>query len=133
MPKLANPKPTTVSRTCGGVKIYFLTKFLISFIIGAIMKGKEFSKDREFAVILEKIHSEIKVISEGQSLLRDKLDSTMGMVAKNREDITMLVLRVSGIKEDINRIDGKLAKIEEDIMTIKTDFGKRLTHLEALK
>ena len=98
-----------------------------------INKSKEFDREREFAVILEKIHSEIKVITEGQAALRDKLDATMGMVAKNSEDITMLNLRVSGIKDDLTKISGKLAKIEEDIRVIKTDFDKRLTHLEALK
>jgi len=98
-----------------------------------INKSKEFDREREFAVILEKIHSEIKVITEGQAALRDKLDATMGMVAKNSEDITMLNLRISGIKDDLTKISGKLAKIEEDIRVIKTDFDKRLTHLEALK
>jgi hypothetical protein len=96
-------------------------------------KNPEYNKDREFGVILEKIHSDIQIISEGQSLLRDKLDSTMGMVAKNTEDITMVNIRLSGIKDDLNRINGKLAKIEEDITLIKGDFGKRLTRLEALK
>lgn len=96
-------------------------------------KNKEFDSEREFAVILEKIYSEIKVISEGQISLRDKLDSTMGMVAKNREDITMLNMRVSGIKDDLTKMNGKLAKIEEDIATIKSNFDQRLPRLEALK
>ena len=98
-----------------------------------INKPKKFDNEREFAVILEKIYSEIKIISEGQTALRDKLDSTMGMVAKNTEDITMLNLRVSNVKDELAKMNGKLAKIEEDIRVIKTDFGKRLTHLEALK
>ncbi|MCX5703948.1 MAG: hypothetical protein NT066_05625 [Candidatus Omnitrophica bacterium] len=94
-------------------------------------KDKEHNKDREFSVILEKIHSEIKVIIEGQNALRDKLDSTMGMVAKNREDITMLNIRTGGIKDDLTKMNGKLAQIEEDIRIIKSDFSKRLTALEA--
>jgi len=57
----------------------------------------------------------------------------MGMVAKNREDIAMLNLRVSGIKDDLTKMNGKLAKIEEDIRIIKTDFNQRLIHLESLK
>ena len=93
-------------------------------------KLKEFDKDREFGVILEKIYSEVKVISEGQSLLRDNLDSTMGMVAKNREDTTMINIKTSGIKDELTKINGKLSKIEQDIMIIKSDFGKRLTELE---
>ena len=96
-------------------------------------KPKKFDNEREFAVILEKIYSEIKIISEGQTALRDKLDSTMGMVAKNTEDITMLNLRVSNVKDELAKMNGKLAKIEEDIRVIKTDFGKRLIHLETIK
>ena len=96
-------------------------------------KTPEYNKDREFGVILERIHSDINIIAEGQNLLRDKLDSTMGMVAKNTEDITMLNINVSAIKTDLTKINGKLAKIEEDITLIKTDFGKRLIRLEAIK
>lgn len=98
-----------------------------------INKTDEFSKGREFAVILEKIYTEIKVISEEQAALREKADITMGMVAKNTEDITMLNISMSVLKGDLLKINGKLAKIEEDIRIIKSDFGKRLTHLEALK
>lgn len=96
-------------------------------------KLKEFDKDREFAVILEKVHSGIELLGEGQDALRDKLDSTMGMVAKSREDITTLNIRTAGIKDDLTRMNGKLAKIEEDVRIIKEDFSKRLTHLEAIK
>ena len=74
-------------------------------------KPKEFSKSREFSVVLEKIYSEIKIIGEGQSAIRDKLDSTMGMVAKNTEDITMVNIRLSGLKDDFTKMNGKLAKI----------------------
>ena len=92
-------------------------------------KGKAINKDREFAVILEKVYSEIKVIAEGQSALRDKLDSAVGMVAKNTEDITMLNLNVSVIKGDITKINGKLAHIEESIRS----FDKRVSALETVK
>ena len=97
------------------------------------MKGKEFSKDKGFGVILEKIYGEIKVLGEGQTVLRDKLDSTMGMVAKNCEDITMLNISVSGIKYELTKMNGKLAKIEIDIASIKTDLTQRISRLEALK
>jgi predicted translin family RNA/ssDNA-binding protein len=98
-----------------------------------IIKTDEFSKGREFAVILEKIYTDIKALGEGQAVLRDKMDTTIGMVAKNTEDVTMLNLSMSVVKSDLTKISGKLAKIEEDIRIIKSDFDKRLTHLEALK
>ena len=98
----------------------------------AMKKTANKTTDREFGVILEKIHSEIKIIAESQSLIRDKLDSTMGRVAKHVEDITMLNINVSGIRDDITKIYGKLAKIEDDISLIKSDFGKRISHLEEI-
>jgi predicted translin family RNA/ssDNA-binding protein len=94
-------------------------------------KSKEFDESREFGAVLEKIYSDIKIISEGQSVLRDKLDATMGMVAKNVENITMLNIRTSGIKDDLTKMNGKLTHIEEDLRIIKSEFNKRLTLLEA--
>jgi predicted translin family RNA/ssDNA-binding protein len=98
-----------------------------------INKSDEFSKGREFAVILEKIYTEIKVISEGQAALREKVDTSIGMIAKNTEDITMFNLSMSIVKNDLAKMNGKLAKMEEDIRIIKSDFDKRLSELEALK
>jgi hypothetical protein len=95
-------------------------------------KTNDKNKDREFGVILERIYSEIKVLSEGHGLLNDKMDATMGMVAKSKEDITMLTIRMSRVTDDLLKISGKLAKIEEDIAAIKIDFNKRLSRLEAV-
>jgi uncharacterized membrane protein len=96
-------------------------------------KTKEFSKERKFTVILEKVYAEIKLMGEGQNAIKDKLDSAMGMIARNTEDITMLNMSVSVIKSDITKINGKLAQIEEDLRLVKNEFGKRLTQLETAK
>jgi hypothetical protein len=135
--------PATVSaRACGLVKI-LLTRNTPWLTITFTMKEnakKKMMGDREFGVILEKIYSEFKIFGEGLAGLREKVDTTMGMVAKTREDITMLNMRTDGIKSDINKISGKLVQIEEDIRmikndirTIKEDFGKRIAHLEEVK
>ena len=129
-------------------------------------KTEEFSRDREFSVILERIDSNIKVIMEGQDIMRSDLNATKNMVAKNTEAITMLDMRLSkveadikelksdvhqlkadvaqlktdvaelradfnGMKADMKNVDARLTKIENDVAVIKTDFVKRLTHLEA--
>lgn len=98
---------------------------------------------REVAVLIEELRSQFRVFGEGQSALRDKVDTIMGMVAKNCEDIVMLNMRTDGIKTDINKINGKLVQIEEDIRIIKNDirsikediktFDKRISHLETVK
>jgi hypothetical protein len=92
-------------------------------------KESKDNKGRQFAVILEKIYSEIKLINEGQSILTDKLNATMGMVAKNSEAITLLDIRTSGIKDDITKMNGKLSHIEEIIRSL----DKRLSAVETLK
>jgi septation ring formation regulator EzrA len=93
---------------------------------------------REVTVLLEDIRGQFKLFSEKLTAMDDKLDSTMGMVAKNREDFTMLDLKVTGVKgkitdieEELIKINGKLAKIEDDLRIVKSEFGKRLTALEA--
>lgn len=96
-------------------------------------KSKSEFTATEVGVLIEDLKSQFRVFGDKLKGLEDKLDSTMGMVAKNREDITMLNINVSVIKDELTKINGKLAKIEEDIRIIKADFGKRLSRLEALK
>ena len=93
-------------------------------------KSKATFTSTEVGVIVEDLRSQFGIFGDKLKALDDKLDSTMGMVAKNTEDITMLNLNVSVIKSDLTKINGKLAKIEQDVGVIKSDFGKRLTALE---
>ena len=83
---------------------------------------KEFSSDREFAVILEKVYSEIKVIVEGQSALKDKFDMLFEEFGRQKEEIFI-------IKTDVRVIKTDTAKIKENLK----GHGKQLTHLEAIK
>lgn len=94
-------------------------------------KSKSEFTATEVGALIEDLRSNFRVFGDKLKGLEDKLDSTMGMVAKNTEDITMLNINVMVIKSDLTKIKGKLAKIEEDILVIKCDFSKRVTALEA--
>ena len=93
-------------------------------------KTAEFSKDREFGVILEGINSNIKLIMEGMDIFHKKIDAIMNMLARNTEGITMLNMRVTRIEDHFTKIEIDTVKIKDDMSVIKNDFGKRLTHLE---
>lgn len=99
-----------------------MTKPLTGIIITFTMKDKEFSKDREFAVILEEIHSDFKVFAEDLSSVKKRLDMLFEEFGKQKEGIFE-------IKTDIRIIKSDIAEIKE---TLKT-HDKRLTHLETLR
>lgn len=99
-------------------------------------KPKEFSNNREFGVILEKIYSEIKVIAEGQKTLKDKFDMLFEEFGKQKEGIFLIKADIRIIKSDIHQLKENVEVIKFDIGEIKESFkdhSKRLTHLEAVK
>lgn len=93
-------------------------------------ENKELNQD--FGSLLEKIHAEIKTITESQNILQDKLDSTLAIIAKNTDDSTWLKILGTDTNREAAKINGKLVKMEDDIRIIKGDLGK-LTHLETAK
>ena len=121
-----------------------------------IKKDREFSREREFTVVLEGLRSEFKTFGEGLNSVKNKLDATNGKVAQILEDATMFRLSMYAMKDDITKMNGKLAVMEDDIRVIKTDVdfikvdidlmkkdlsevkdgvknhGKRLSHLEEI-
>ena len=65
---------------------------------------------REVAVLIEDLRSQFRIFGEKLKSMDDKLDSTIGMVAKNTEDITWLKMLSDGTKQEITKINGKLAE-----------------------
>jgi len=82
-------------------------------------KNKNVDFERETRVLLEKIHSEFQTFGEGLSGLKEKLDGIAGMVAKNSEQISFSNLHLSVVKDDVNKINGKMAQVEININAIK--------------
>ena len=100
--------------------------------INKLAKDKTTMTTSDVGVLIESFRSEFKIFGEGQDSLKDKVESSRGMIARIMEDNTRQDVKLSVIENNITKIDGKLAQIESDIKTIKTDFGKRLTHLETI-
>ena len=88
---------------------------------------------QQVAVLLEDINGKFDLLADGQKLLKEKLDATMGRVATHVEDITMINIRVSGIKDDTHKINGKLATMETDISALKSDVGTLKSDVGTLK
>lgn len=86
------------------------------------MKSKEFSKDREFAVILEKIHTDMKMIIEDLGSVKKKVEAIFDEQGRQREDISIIKAELKFIKNDIAEIK----------VTLK-DHAKRLSQLEIVK
>ena len=86
------------------------------------MKGKEFSKDREFAVVLEKIHSDFKVIAEDLSSVKKKVEAIFEEQGNQKEVASI-------IKTDLRIIKTDLAEIK---IAFK-DHAKRLSQLETVR
>jgi peptidoglycan hydrolase CwlO-like protein len=101
---------------------FFLTNSLIRFTINLAMKGKVFNKDREFAVILEKIHSDIKIIVEDLTAVKKRVNAIFEEQGREKEDIFI-------IKTDIRIIKADIAEIK----TTLKGHSERLSHLEATK
>ena len=73
----------------------------------------EFNRDREFSVILERIHSDVKIIAEDVGSVKKRVDVIYDELGRQREDISF-------IKTDIR-----------EIKLILKSHDKRLTFLEA--
>ena len=103
------------------------------------MKGKEFSKDREFAVVLEKIHSDFKIIVEDLSSVKKKVEAIKIIV----EDLSSVKKKVEAIFEEQGNQKEVASIIKTDLRIIKTDLAeikivlkdhaKRLSQLETVR
>jgi peptidoglycan hydrolase CwlO-like protein len=82
-------------------------------------KNKTTMTAGEVAILVEDLKSQFRVFGEELKTLNSKVDGVATNQAETLERVTLL--------EITSR------KIQADIAEIKTDFGKRLTHLEAVK
>ena len=92
------------------------------------MKNKEpnLNRDREFAVILESIHSDFRIFGEGLSAIQEKVGGLSGKVGSLSD-------KVDGIFEMTGKNTENIAFIKTDIRIIRTDlkaFEKRTSLLE---
>ena len=62
---------------------------------------------------------ETNSLQEKENNLSEKIDFILGKVTENRREINLLAIQSSVNHTELTRINGKLAKIEEDVRTIR--------------
>jgi len=92
----------------------------------------------QVAVLLEEIRSQQKAIFEGQDILKKDTKEIKAILKEHTHKIDLLEMRmlrmekmVSVNTDDIGLIKDRLNKINADITSIKEDFRKRVSALEA--
>jgi peptidoglycan hydrolase CwlO-like protein len=74
-----------------------------------------FSREREFAVVLEQLHSDFRTFGEGLSSLRSKVDAIFEMAGKNTEDLTLIKADLRILKTDLKAFGKRISSLEETI------------------
>jgi len=85
-------------------------------------KGEESNKDREFGVILERVHTDIKIIIEDLTAVKKKVDAIFEEQGREREDMFIIKADIRAIKTDISAIKEALK-----------NHDKRIANLEVVK
>ena len=83
-------------------------------------KDKTTMTTREVAVLIEDLRSQFRIFGEQLKAVENRLENKIEGVATNQ----------AATLERITSLEITARKIQADIVEIKTDFGKRLTHLE---
>jgi N-glycosylase/DNA lyase len=86
------------------------------------LKTKASDKNREFAVILERVHTDIKIIIEDLSTVKQKVEAIFEEQGRQKEEVFIIKMDIRTIKTDIGEIKELLKNHE-----------KRLSHLETVK
>ena len=98
--------------------------------------SKEFDRDREFAVVLENIHSDVKIIAEGQKALDEKFTGKFNMLfeefGRQKEDIFFIRMDIGKLAEGQKVLDekfiGQIKSLDERVTgQIRTLDGKITT------
>lgn len=91
---------------------------------------KQAKKDKfsssEVGALIDQLRGEFKVFGEGLNDLREKLDAVTGMVAENSEKVTLSRIEIGVLKNELFKVNGKLARIEESIHLINNNFKSRV-------
>ena len=103
----------------------------------------EFSRDREFSVILERIHSDFRIFGEDMQSVKADIKMLKETAGRQEESMFMMRADINVMKRDIVIMKADIVTMKADISVLKTDVGeikvmlkghdKRLTVLEAAK
>jgi uncharacterized phage infection (PIP) family protein YhgE len=101
---------------------------------------KRVKKDDKFTVtevgaLIEDLRGQFKVFGEGLIDLREKfdtlagkVDTLTGIVAREAEKSDLFRMRIVNLENTVTQINGKLARIEEDIRLIRNNLASKVDH-----
>jgi len=78
---------------------------------------QEPTEKERFTILLEDLHSDIKLLVEGQGSLREDNKSIHQKIDKNTEQFNFLQIDVNFLKKDVALIKEKLINFHKDVET----------------
>ena len=91
--------------------------------------SSEFSRDKEFSVILERLETNFKVFGEGQMSLKREVDGVKETLGRTLEKVTGLELRIISLKNTTDKILADTTEIKKAV----ANHENRITRLETSK
>ena len=89
----------------------------------------EFSPDREFSVILERLEGNFKVFGEGQMSLKREVDGMKETLGRTLEKVTGLEFRIISLENTTDKILADTTEIKKAV----ANHANRIKRLEVSK
>lgn len=103
-------------------------------------KGPEYSREREFKVILEDLQSQFRVFGEGLEIVRKGLEDVRDRLGRVENRLERVEVRLDSVELRLDRVELRLDRVEHKVDNIElilrpftatvSDHEKRLTVLE---
>ena len=98
----------------------------------------DYSRDREFTVVLEDLRSQFRVFGEGLGHLNGRVDQLVEDVTQLKEDVRLLKEDMSLLKEDVSLLKTEMHFVRTALPTLATKddllvFEKRFVRLETAR
>jgi len=93
----------------------------------------EFSRDREFTVVLEDLRTDFRVFGEGLSLLAQRVDGIDNKIEDVRTNQAHTLMRITRIELRMDSMDTRVGSLEIKVDKRFDAVETRLDRLEAAK
>ena len=88
---------------------------------------------RETRVLLEQIHSEVKIVAEGHDILNQKLDNVDAKLQGHDVRFDRLEMVAGEHSKDIKELKAGQEEIKQKLDTVTENHEKRIQKLEAVR
>jgi len=83
--------------------------------------SSDFDHNREFAVILERINTNVEIIADGQIVLTRKVDVLYKEFGCQKEETTVIKIDVRFLKDDFRFLKDNVCFLKDDVRFLKDD------------